>query len=374
MFEIKPTKSYKKTNIDLFSKNGTIPVVTNSSINNGITGYSELLATEKGNKITYSDTTTSEGIFYQPRDFIGYSHIQGLYPKIYNEKWNYKTLIYIVVLFKRVAAGRFNYGNKFNRNIAKEFIIKLPIKNGEIDFDFMEDFIAELEAQRIAQLEAYLLATGLKDTQLSLKEEQALKHYELNQKEDKAISELTNNSEYITWINIPLSNLFLVKSSEKRFDANKVTFKSEGNPYVARGSNNNGIKGLIKEDEKYLNKGNTLSFGQDTATIFYQEKDYFTGDKIKVLYPKENFLNRLTGLFFATSIASSFKSFSWGSSSFNENIIKQQHICVPIFNGDIDCEYMETLISAIQKLVIKDVVEYSDRKIKATKKVINNSN
>ena len=32
---------------------------------------------------------------------------------------------------------------------------------------------------------------------------------------------------------------------------------------------------------------------------------------------------------------------------------------------------METLISAVQKLVIKDVVEYADRKIEATKQIIN---
>jgi|GEM_PF-3279845 len=32
---------------------------------------------------------------------------------------------------------------------------------------------------------------------------------------------------------------------------------------------------------------------------------------------------------------------------------------------------METLISAVQKLVIKNVVEYADRKIEATKQIIN---
>ena len=31
---------------------------------------------------------------------------------------------------------------------------------------------------------------------------------------------------------------------------------------------------------------------------------------------------------------------------------------------------METLISAVQKLVIKDVVEYADRKIEATREII----
>ena len=37
---------------------------------------------------------------------------------------------------------------------------------------------------------------------------------------------------------------------------------------------------------------------------------------------------------------------------------------------EIDFEYMETLISAVQKLVIKDVVEYADRKIEATREII----
>lgn len=53
-------------------------------------------------------------------------------------------------------------------------------------------------------------------------------------------------------------------------------------PYVVRMGSNNGQKGYIDEDEKYLNPGNTISFGQDTATMYYQETPYFTGDKIKM--------------------------------------------------------------------------------------------
>ena len=46
---------------------------------------------------------------------------------------------------------------------------------------------------------------------------------------------------------------------------------------------NNGQKGFINEDESFLNDGNTISFGQDTATMYYQEFPYFTGDKIKIV-------------------------------------------------------------------------------------------
>ena len=145
LFEIKPTKAYKYTNKDLFQKQGMYPVVTNSSINNGITGYTNLLPTEQGNMITYSDTTTSEGIFYQPRDFVGYSHIQGLYPILNKEKWNYYSLIYFVTHFKKCAEGKFDYGNKFNRKIASSMIVQLPTKNNQIDFEYMETLISAIQ-------------------------------------------------------------------------------------------------------------------------------------------------------------------------------------------------------------------------------------
>ena len=155
LFEIKPTKAYKLTNEDLFEKNGLYPVVTNSSVNNGITGYTNLSPTEKGNMITYSDTTTSDGIFYQPTDYVGYSHIQGLYPLVYKEKWEYKSLMYIVTCFRKSASGRFDYGNKFNRNIAKEMSIQLPTKDGKIDFEFMELLISAVQKLVIKDVVLY---------------------------------------------------------------------------------------------------------------------------------------------------------------------------------------------------------------------------
>ncbi|WQU41950.1 restriction endonuclease subunit S [Helicobacter pylori] len=156
LFEIRPTKAYNLTNPHLFDNNAKNPVVTNSSLNNGISGYSSLEPTEKGNQITYSDTTTSEGIFYQKRPFIGYSHVQGLYPLKHHEFWNEKTLLYIVVTFKKVACGRFDYGNKFNRKIASEMLISLPTtQDGGIDFNFMRTLINALMKQIIQGVAQY---------------------------------------------------------------------------------------------------------------------------------------------------------------------------------------------------------------------------
>ena len=47
-------------------------------------------------------------------------------------------------------------------------------------------------------------------------------------------------------------------------------------------------------------------------------------------------------------------------------------LILPSKNHQPDYETMETFISAIQKLVIKDVVLYADKKISATKNIVNN--
>jgi hypothetical protein len=167
LFDIHPTKSYGLTNSKLFETTGKTPVIVNSSRDNGVGGYVDLEPTEKGNIITFSDTTTADSIFYQPDDFIGYSHVQGVYPKQPN-KWSKEALLYFVINFRKVTAGRFDYATKFNRKIAIELKISLPVTSGgDIDFAYMENYIRELEAVRIRELEAYLQVTGLSNYNLT---------------------------------------------------------------------------------------------------------------------------------------------------------------------------------------------------------------
>lgn len=152
--------------------------------------------------------------------------------------------------------------------------------------------------------------------------------------------------------------MFEICSSKKRFDANKVIISNLGRPYVVRTEKNNGNKGYINEDEQYLNEGNTISFGQDTATIFYQEQPYFTGDKIKIIKAKEIQFNKHNSQFFIAAMALSFKMFSWGSSSFNEKILKDQKIKLPIKNGQIDFEFMESFIAELEAERIAELEAY----------------
>lgn len=151
--------------------------------------------------------------------------------------------------------------------------------------------------------------------------------------------------------------MFDVSSSKKKFNANNI-YIDGCYPYVVRTSENNGIRGFINEDTKFLNNGKTISFGQDTATIFYQETPYFTGDKIKILSPKFCISIQLA-MYMISCMRKSFSNFQWGVSSFNESIIKSIKIKLPISqNGDIDYDFMETFIQKMEQTHIQEMDAY----------------
>lgn len=142
LFDIHPTKAYKLTNAQLLD-DGNYPVIANSAYNNGIGGYSTRKPTEQGNMVTFSDTVDANTIFYQKEPFVGYPHVQGLYPIKYEDKWNELTYQFFVSVFRGTALVKgFDYGNKFRRDIAVELMVKLPITStGEPDWQYMEDYM-----------------------------------------------------------------------------------------------------------------------------------------------------------------------------------------------------------------------------------------
>jgi len=178
LFDIHPTNAYKITNKDLYAETGNTPVLSNSSTNNGIGGYCGLEPTESGNMITFSDTTTgADTMFYQPDPFIGYPHVQGLYAKG-NHEWCEKEYLYLISVVRRAAGKGWSYSNKFTRKFVSELRVFLPVKEvEEIDWDYMQERITELEQERITELEQYLIATGLNDYELTDEDKQVLEMF-----------------------------------------------------------------------------------------------------------------------------------------------------------------------------------------------------
>lgn len=143
LFDIAPTVSYKLTNNKLYD-GGVHPVVVNSKYNNGIGGYTSKETTENAGIITFSDTVDANTIFYQPVDFVGYSHVQKLVPiGEYAECWEQYSLMFFATVFKKVALTKgFDFGVKFRRDIAIMFDIPLPVlDDGSPDWHFMKEYM-----------------------------------------------------------------------------------------------------------------------------------------------------------------------------------------------------------------------------------------
>ncbi|WP_104730590.1 restriction endonuclease subunit S [Helicobacter felis] len=179
----------------------------------------------------------------------------------------------------------------------------------------------------------------------------------------------------LKWQEFRVGELFHINTPKRKFDANKVRFCVDGYPYVARGANNNGIRGYIDEDPIFLNEAPSISFGQDTATIFYQDKPYFTGDKIKVFTLKEEYLSRYRALFLITCMRKAFSAFSWGSTSFKQGILENLSIKLPTHkDGTIAYDLMEHFIKALEKQQIEKVMALWDQRLKAYEDTIYDKN
>lgn len=323
-------------------------MISNSSTNNGVMGFSNLKANNKGNTITCSDTTLgADTMFYQQNDFIGYSHIQHLVPNF--QPFNKSIASVIITACRASTSKKYDYGNKFNRKAMNKTKIQLPIKNGKIDFEFMESFIAELETERIAEVEAYLLASGLKDYTLTAEEQQVLQDF-----------------KNFNWGTFNLEKLFGKSTRGTRL---KSADRISGNlPFVTAGETDEGISGFIGND--------VTVFPENTATIDmfgsakYRNYKYGADDHIAVVHTEN--LPKCAAIFVTTAI---HKSSHTGKFDYGRNFYPKDadelNISLPTKNQQPNYAIMETLISAIQKLVIKDVVLYANKKLDATKSIVN---
>lgn len=353
LFDIHPTKSYGYTNSKLFETKGTVPVVVNSSQNNGIGGVVNLVPTEKGNIITFSDTTTSDSIFYQPSEFIGYSHVQGLYP-LGGIEWSKEALLYLVVLFRKATEGKYNYATKFNRKLALDTEVELPItKADKIDFEYMSERIRELEAERIRELEAYLKTTGFEEYELS--------------DEDKSLIKKFREGGVRTSL-FKIGDLFDTIKRGKRL---KSQDRIKGQlPFITAGIGGRGFSSYIGNQNVEVFPSNCLTIDM-FGSVFYRSFEFGADDHVTVLFNESKRYNMDTLLFMSPVIEKSISGKFDYSRNFYASDAYDIEIPLPVNKiGDLDFDFMETFIKIQKKLAIKNVIEWKDKQIELTKKVI----
>lgn len=243
--------------------------------------------------------------------------------------------------------------------------IQLPTKDGEIDFDFIESFIAELEAKRIAELSAYLKVSGFDNCELSGEELDALQSF----------AELDDDN----WGTYTVGNLFEKVATKKLPYKAKELPKQPTDDYVlpclTSSFQNQGLNYYApKEGSTVINNVISLPSNSDVYRAYYQSRDFTVlSDSYAIQWKlAENRPTPNQYLFMVMCInkVTDLPIYSYKNKLGGWNVVKNKDIRLPEKDSKIDFAFMETFISAIKKLAIKDVVTYSDAKISAIKQVV----
>ncbi|WP_052514419.1 restriction endonuclease subunit S [Clostridium botulinum] len=360
LFEKIKVKSLKYKTAELPSEainEFVLPALTAGVQNQGLNNFvPKDNATILKNVISVSANGANTGAtFYQNKEFTVLQDAYAIKWKYTNDLLTDNHYLYLTCSISKTIFGNYEWTNKAGWERIKSEKIQLPIKNGKIDFEFMETFIAELEAERMVELEAYLLVTGLKDYTLTAEEKQVLDDF-----------------ENVKFEEFNVVDLFDVKNSRNILSKDIIENSGE-TPYLCASSENNAVSSYISYDKKYLDKGNCIFIGGKTFVVTYQEKDFYSNDSHNLILSLKNEeeKSKLNQLYLVTCINKSLgHKYSWGDSISNKKI-QTDKVSLPAKNQQPYYAIMETFISAIQKLVIKDVVLYANKKLDATKYVVN---
>lgn len=328
-----------------------IPCLTSSFRNQGLNYYVPREgATILQHVISIPSNSDVYRAYYQSREFTVLSDAYAIRWKNKAETITSSQYLFMVMCINKITdLPIYSYKNKLvGWNVVKNKPIMLPVKNEKIDFKFMDDFIAELEAERVAELEAYLSVTGLKDTQLTKKEKLALENY-----------------DSLTWKEFNLEELFGKATRGKRL---KSADRISGDlPFVTAGETDEGISAFIGNNVQIFSR-NTITIDM-FGSAKYRNYEYGGDDHVAVVHTEK--IPKYASIFVTAAV---HKSSHTGQFDYGKNFYAKDadilNINLPEKGGKPDYECMEQIISAIHKLVIRDVVKYSAEKVEETKKFI----
>ena len=127
-----------------------LPALTAGIQNQGLNNYVPRdNATILKNVISISANGANTGAtFYQSKEFTVLQDAYAIKWIYTDEKLSDNSYIFLTSSIHKTIYGNYEWTNKAGWERIKNDKIKLPTKNGKIDFDFMESFIAELEAEQ----------------------------------------------------------------------------------------------------------------------------------------------------------------------------------------------------------------------------------
>ena len=349
---------------------GNIPFVMAGITNTGVINYiSNPVASFPKNSITVDIFGNT---FYRDYDF-GAGDDTGVYWND-DEEYSKDTMLFFAVAMQKALLGRFSYGKKLRSSQSLKFKMMLPVKNDKIDFEFISSFIAELEAERIKELEAerikeleaYLKVTGFDNYELTKEEQDSLAVIEAKNVLWREFK-MEKLFEKISTIKLPYKAKELPEEATDNFVLPCLTssFKNQGLNYYAPKNGATILKDVI-----------SIPSNSDVYRAYFQSNEFTVLSDAYAIRWKDKSMNISQNQYlFMVMCINKFTDlpiYSYKNKLGGWNMVKNKLVLLPVKKDKIDFNFMETFINAIKKLTLKSVAEYADKRIAATKEVIQN--
>lgn len=113
--------------------------------------------------------------------------------------------------------------------------------------------------------------------------------------------------------------------------------------YITRTDTNNGCKNYVVNDNfTDIEKGNAITIGDTTSTIYYQANDFICGDHIVIL--RSSILNKLRAIFIVSLLSKERFRYNYGR-AFKKDIIEDTKLKLPINkDGNPDWQWIEAYV------------------------------
>lgn len=323
---------------------GKTPVIAAGGYNQGIAGKYDVEA-ECKNQITISCNGAGCGsVFYHPYPF----NINGDAIVLTELKpMNDAVKQFISCILNGVLTRKYSYEEKCSADKAMNEIIMLPVDdNNNPDWDYMERYIKNIEMtvnESLLKLQSVITPPHKKKINVS------------------------------GWKKYQIKDLFDVSRPAVR---SQSSYSDGSMPFVASGNYNNGvIRHCIPKDEKDFDLGNCITISPLDGSAFYQKEDFLGrgGAGSAILILRNDNLTKYSGLYIASIIRNALSKYSYSDQLSSKAIITEQIILPTVDGCNPDWTYMENYIRAIEKSVIKDVVNWKDTISKETQKAVANT-
>lgn len=292
---------------------GDIAYISSTASNNGLDNYINPpdYMTVYTNRLTLSNSGSVGYLFYHNYDFVASDHVMVIWPKTQN--LNRFIALFLKPIFEQLRY-RYNFGREITDARLPKEQLYLPIDaQGQVDWQYMEDFIKALEAN--------------------------ITFKPINTKHMEPSSLNLEN-----WQHFRIDKLFDIEKGKRLTKRDMITGDI---PFIGAISTNNGIREFVSNGTVQRPNCITVNYNGSVGEAFYQTEQFIASDDVNILYPHNNWeLNKYNAMFLCSVIKHNKSRFSYGR-KWKMELMEKTELLLPAKDNEPDWQYIENFTKSL---------------------------